>query len=73
MIEAMTATISFIDIPIGTGTPTKKSSAWSTGAISMYMIATAIPLIEAIRGFLKIRINEAKSRTVVLKKKGIKA
>lgn len=73
MIEAMIATISFIVIPSGTGTPTKNSSAWSPGAMSMYIIATAIPVIVAIRGFLKIRISEAKSRIVVLKKNGIKA
>ncbi len=69
----MSATISFIVIPSGTGTSTKKSSAWSPGAIRMYMMATAIPVIVAILGFLKIRMSEAKSRIVVLKKNGIKA
>ena len=37
------------------------------------MMATAIAVIDAILGFLKIRMSEAKSRTVVLKKNGINA
>ena len=39
----------------------------------MYEIAATLPSIAAIRRVLKIRMREAKSRIVVLKKKGIKA
>lgn len=58
-IEAISATISFTVIPIGTETPVKKIWAWSPGAKNTYIIATAIPVIAAIRGLLKIRIREA--------------
>src|SRR5207245_9640652 len=58
----MTATISFIVIPTGTGTPTKKNWAWSPGARNTYSMAATIPDIAEIRGFLKMRIREAKSR-----------
>jgi hypothetical protein len=72
-IEAMSATISFIVIPTGTGTPTKKISAWSPGAKNTYIIAAAIPVITAIRGLLKIRFREAIPRTVPARKIGIRA
>ncbi len=39
----------------------------------MYDMAAMLPRIVAIRGFLKMKMREAMSRIVVLKKKGIKA
>ena len=66
----MSATISFIVIPTGTSTLTKKNWAWSPGARNTYSMATTIPVIAAIRSFLKMRIREAKSRIVPARKRG---
>ncbi len=73
MIQAVKATISVIVIPSGIGSPTKKSSAWSSGAIKTYEIDATIPVNVATLGFLKIRISDAISRIVVLRKNGINA
>jgi len=72
-IEAMSATISVNVIPTGTGTPTKKNCAWSPGARNTYSMAATTPVIAAICGFLKIKISDAKSRTVPARKSGIRA
>ena len=72
-IEAISATISFTVIPTGTGTPTKKIWAWSPSARNTYIMAATIPVIAAIRGFLKIRIRDATSRMVPARKSGIRA
>ena len=69
----MSATISFIVIPTGTGTPTKKNWAWSPGARKTYSMAATIAVIAAIQGLLKMRIREAKSRIVPARKSGTRA